>query len=151
MRKIFSPISKNIRVKVSLFVFILLIFVTLLFYIVILNITKHHITDEVISRAESLCRSIAATAGYSFISQDILGLDNIVFKIKNSNLDIEYIAIVDEQMEILVHSDTDKLGQKLEPFEGQIFKKSPDGIVIKDISGTPGFYGQTSRFNHPGH
>lgn len=137
MRKIFSPIFKNIRVKASLFVFILLIFVTLIFYLVILNIMKHHITDEVILRAESLNRSIAATAGYNFISEDILGLDNMVFKIKNSNFDIEYIAIVDNQMEILVHSDTNKLGQKFEPSNGHIFKKSHDGIVIKDISGTP--------------
>lgn len=98
---------------------------------------KHHITDEVISRAEALSRSIAATAGYNFISEDILGLDNMVFKIKNSNFDIEYIAIVDDQMEILVHSDTNRLGQKFEPSKGHIFKKSHDGIVIKDISGTP--------------
>lgn len=138
MRKIHFAVFKNIRTKVSLFVFLLLTFVTLIFYVVISSIVKQHIMDEVITRAESLSRSMAATAGYSFISEDILGLDNMVFKIKSSNLDIEYIAIIDNQMDILVHSDIKKLGQKFEPSEGLLFKKSLDGIVIREISGTLG-------------
>ncbi len=133
MTKIFFPVFRNIRTKVALFVFFLLILVTFIFYLVTLNIIKSHISQEVISRAESLTRSIASTAGYSFISQDLLGLDNIVFKIKNSNLDIEYIAIVDSQKKILVHSDVDKIGQQFLSSQGLLFKKTMDGIVIKEI------------------
>jgi len=99
---------------------------------------KRHFIKEIITRAESLSANIAATAGYSFSSQDILGLDNIVFKIKESNPDIEYIAIVDTQMNALVHSDIKKSGEKLEPSEGLMFKKSQAGIVIKEISGAQG-------------
>lgn len=138
MNKIFFPVFKSIRNKVALFVFFLLIFVSFIFYVVTLNIIKNHISQEVISRAESLTRSIASTAGYSFISQDLLGLDNIVFKIKNSNFDIEYIAIVDAQKKILVHSDINKIGQKFTPAQGVIFKKTPDRIVIKEITAPKG-------------
>lgn len=94
--------------------------------------------NEVIKRAESLSRSIAATAGYSFFSQDILGLDNTVYKIKKSNLDIEHIAIVDTQMEIIVHSQVNKTGEKFQPAQGLILKQSPDGTVIKEILGPVG-------------
>ncbi|MFQ5721980.1 MAG: HAMP domain-containing protein, partial [Candidatus Aminicenantales bacterium] len=138
MNKIFFPVFKSIRNKVALFVFFLLIFVSFIFYVVTLNIIKNHISQEVISRAESLTKSISSTAGYSFISQDLLGLDNIVFKIKNSNFDIEYIAIVDAQKKILVHSDINKIGQKFTPAQGVIFKKTPDRIVIKEITAPKG-------------
>jgi len=136
-KKLFAPF-KNIRYKTALFVLLLLIVTTFVFYIVTSNIMKRHFIKEIITRAESLSANIAATAGYSFSSQDILGLDNIVFKIKESNPDIEYIAIVDTQMNALVHSDIKKSGEKLEPSEGLMFKKSQAGIVIKEISGAQG-------------
>jgi HD-GYP domain-containing protein (c-di-GMP phosphodiesterase class II) len=138
MRKILSALFKNIRIKTSLFVLLLLIATTFIFYVVTASIMKRNITNEIITRAESLSGNVALSAGYSFLSQDILGLDNIVFKIKESNPDIEYIAIVDTEMNILVHSDIKKSGEKFEPSEGLLFKKSQDGIVIKEISGTGG-------------
>jgi HD-GYP domain-containing protein (c-di-GMP phosphodiesterase class II) len=138
MNKIFTPPFKNIRSKTALFVLLLLIITTVIFYIVTANIMKRHFIKEIITRAESLSANIAATAGFSFSSQDILGLDNIVFKIKESNPDIEYIAIVDTLMNTVVHSDIKKSGEKFEPSEGNIFKKSRGGITIKEISGTQG-------------
>jgi len=125
-------------VKLSLFVLLLLISTTFIFYLVTARIMKLHIMNEVIKRAESLSRSIAATAGYSFLSQDILGLDNTVYKIKKSNPDIEYIAIVGTQMEIIVHSQIKKTGEKFQPAEGPVLKQSPDGTVIKEIFGPAG-------------
>jgi len=136
-KMLFAPL-KNIRFKTSLFVLLLLIVTTGILYVVTANIIKRHFIKEIITRAESLSANIAATAGYSFSSQDILGLDNIVFKIKKSNPDIEYIAIVDTQLNTLVHSNIKKSGEKFEPSEGQIFKNIPGGLVIKEISGTQG-------------
>lgn len=124
---------KKIRVKASLFVLLLLVSTTLVFYIVTARIMNQHILSEVIKRAEALGRSMASTAGYSLLSQDLLGLDNIVYKIKNSNPDIEYIAIVDPAREILVHSEIKQTGEKFSPAEGPIFQKNEDGTVIKEI------------------
>jgi len=129
---------KKIRVKASLFVLLLLVSTSLAFYIIAVRIMNQHIMNEVIRRAEGLSRSMASTAGYSLLSQDLLGLDNIVYKIKNSNKDIEYIAIANPSGEILVHSDIKQIGQKFNPAEAPAFQKSEDGTVIKDVSGRRG-------------
>jgi putative nucleotidyltransferase with HDIG domain len=129
---------KKIRVKASLFVLLLLVSTTLAFYVITVRIMNQYILSEVIKRAEVLSRSMASTAGYSLLSQDLLGLDNIVYKIKNSSQDIESIAIVNSAREILVHSEVKKTGEKFSPAEGPVLQKSEDGTVIKEISGKSG-------------
>lgn len=136
-KRLLEPL-KNIRFKTSLFVLLLLILTTGILYVITANIMKRHFIKEIITRAESLSANIAATTGFSFSSEDLLGLDNIVFKIKGSNPDIEYIAIVDTQMNTLVHSDIEKSGEKFEPTEGQVYKKVPGGVTINEISGAQG-------------
>jgi HD-GYP domain-containing protein (c-di-GMP phosphodiesterase class II) len=105
---------------------------------------NRHILNEVIKRAEGLSRSMASTAGYSLLSQDLLGLDNTVYKIKNSNKDIEYIAIVNPAGEILVHSDIKQIGQKFIPAEGPALQKREDGTLIKEVSGKAGGFFEMS-------
>lgn len=135
---------KKIRVKASLFVLILLVSTTFVFYIITVRIMNQHIMNEVIKRAEALGRSMASTAGYSLLSQDLLGLDNIVYKIKNSNPDIEYIAIVNPGGEILVHSEIKKIGEKFNPAEGPVFRENDDGTVITEISEKSGSFFEIS-------
>jgi putative nucleotidyltransferase with HDIG domain len=127
--------SQRIRVKVSLFVLLLLVSTTLVFYVITARIMSQHILSEMIKRAEALSRSMASSAGYSLLSQDLLGLDTIVYRIKSSNQDIEYIAVVNPANEILVHSDIEKAGQKFSPAEGPVIQRSEDGTIVKDISG----------------
>ncbi len=68
-------------------------------------------------------------------------MDTLVFKVKNSNQDVESIAIVDPQSEVLVHSDVNKIGETYHYSEGRIFKSSTDGTIIKEVSGEHGdFY-----------
>jgi HD-GYP domain-containing protein (c-di-GMP phosphodiesterase class II) len=135
---------KKIRVKASLFVLLLLVSTTLVFYLITARIMNRHILNEVIKRAEGLSRSMASTAGYSLLSQDLLGLDNTVYKIKNSNKDIEYIAIVNPAGEILVHSDIKQIGQKFIPAEGPALQKREDGTLIKEVSGKAGGFFEMS-------
>lgn len=131
-------VMKNIRFKVSFFVLVLLVTTTVVFYFITLQIMNQRILNEVINRAESLSRSISSSAGYSFLSKDLLGLDNIVFKIQDSNPDVEYIAIIDNDMKTIVHSDIRKNGESLKPREGQILKTASNGTVIKAVSGFNG-------------
>jgi HD-GYP domain-containing protein (c-di-GMP phosphodiesterase class II) len=135
---------KKIRVKASLFVLLLLVSTSLVFYIITVRIMNQHIQNEVIKRAEALSRSMASTAGYSLLSQDLPGLDNIVYKNKTSNQDIEYIAIVNPAREILVHSEIKKTGEIFRPAEGPLFQKSEGGTVIKEISGKSGGFFEIS-------
>lgn len=121
-----------IRVKTSLFVLGLLIITTIVFYLVTLRIMNHRIMDEIVKRSESLSRSIASTAGYSLFSEDILSLDNLVYKIKTSNPDIEYIAVISTDNTILVHSEVKKTGEKFSPSEGTVIGRSHEGTIIKE-------------------
>jgi len=132
---ILAPFQK-IRVKTSLFVLLLVVSSTLAFSLITLRILNQRILNEVIKRAETLCQSTASTAGYTLMSQDLLGLDNMVFKIKASSPDIAYMAIVDLEGRILVHSDTKKTGAQLQAKTGSPLSRSRDGTTVSDIRGS---------------
>jgi HD-GYP domain-containing protein (c-di-GMP phosphodiesterase class II) len=140
MRDIILSPFRNIRVKASLFVLLLLIITTGVSYIVTVRLMRDRIFSEVIKRAESLCRSISSAAGYSSISEDLLGLDTLVFRIKDSNSDVRDIAVVNTQNEFLVHSDVNKTGEAYSPSKGAIFKTYEDGTTIKELSDSYGDY-----------
>jgi hypothetical protein len=78
-----------------------------------LHIERDHQTGE------SISKSIAASAGYNFLSKDILGMDNLVFKAQSSNNDVEYAAIVAPDGKVVVHSDLAMRGQTLRDDEGR--------------------------------
>ncbi len=125
---------RSIRLKLTVFVILLLIFTTFAFYIATVKIQNKTILNEIIKRAETSSKSAAAVAAYSLVSGDSLGLDHIVFKGKSSNDDVEYMAIVDNKMRILAHSDIKKRGEILKEAEGGTLKKSGDGTVVREIS-----------------
>jgi len=129
---------KKIRVKAALFVLLLLFSVTAGLYLITLRTVNQRIVSEVIRRAESLCRSTASTAGYSISSKDLLGLDNLVFRIKSINPDMEYIAITDVKGKILVHNDISRAGETLRPAAGTAARRDPDGTVLTDVQDASG-------------
>jgi len=130
-----APLRK-IRVKASLFVVLLVVSSTLAFSLITLRILNQRILDEVIKRAETLSQSTASTAGYTLISQDLLGLDNMVFKIKASSPDIVHMAIVNLEGKILVHSDTKKTGEQFQEEAGSLLRRPKDGTTVNDIRGS---------------
>jgi putative nucleotidyltransferase with HDIG domain len=91
--------------------------------------------DEVVKRAETLCRGTASTAGYILFSQDLLGLDNMVFRIKGSSPDIVAMAIVDLEGKTVVHSDTKKTGELFRPAGGKVLQKAADGTTVSERAG----------------
>lgn len=140
MRNIILSPFRNIRVKASLFVLLLLVITIGVSYVVTVRMMRDRILSEVIKRAESLCRSIASAAGYSSLSEDLLGLDTLVFKIKDSNPDVRDIAIVNTQNEFLVHSDVNKTGEAYSSTIGTIIKTYRDRTTIKELSDSHGDY-----------
>lgn len=131
-------IFKNIRFRLTFFVLLLLTATMFVFYFITIQVLNQTIIREVVKRAEELSRSIAVSAAYSFLSDDLLGLDNIVYKIKNSNKDVEHIAIAGTDNKIIVHSNIGKNGEILEPAKGQLFKKKQDGVVVKEVQNLSG-------------
>lgn len=141
--KIFKRFQK-ISVKASLFVLLLLFSTSLIFYLIASQIMGSRIMNEIITRVEGLSRSIASTAGYSLLSEDLLGLDSIVFGIKSSNPDIDSIAILSEEGKIRVHSDVQKTGEAFVSNRGKLRKQGATGTVIREVESPSGSYFQVS-------
>jgi putative nucleotidyltransferase with HDIG domain len=125
---------RTIRFKLSFFVFILLTFTTVVFFLATVKILDRVILNEIIKRAESLSKSSAASAAYNLISGDVLGMDHLVFKGKESNRDVEYIAVIDTRMNVMAHSDIKKRGEIIKRAGGNFFKKNGDETIVKEIS-----------------
>src|SRR5512137_892961 len=95
--------SASLRFKFAFLVVILLTSTSFILCILTVQIMNNYVLNEIIKRGESVGKSIAASAGYSLLSRDRLGLDNLVFKAKTSNSDMPYVAIVDPDMKTVVH------------------------------------------------
>jgi len=132
---------KSIRFKIAGMVQLLLIVSAVAFYTITLTVMNHHLLNEVLKRAEAISKSTAASAGYSLLSKDFLGLDNIVFKMRESNRDVESIAIVGLDMKIIAHSDIAKGGKTLAPPQGRLLQQGADGTTITESTSpsTAGF------------
>ena len=77
-----------------------------------------YVLNEIIKRGKSVGRSVAASAGYSLLSKDLLSLDNLVFKAKSSNSDMKYVAILGVNKKITAHS-------RMADMTGEDFARGP--------------------------
>jgi len=128
---------RGLRAKTTLFVLLLLASTVVVSYLITIQILNNHIKGEIVRRAESLSRSIASSAGYNLVPRDLLALDNMVFKIKETNPDITSIAIVGTDRTIIVHSEAGRAGSKLVPRPGRVVVEAAEGTRIRDVI-TPG-------------
>ncbi len=124
---------RSIRFKLSLFVFLLLIFTTFVFSFGMVKILNQTLHNEIIRKAESLAKSSAPVAAYSLISSDELSMARLTFKGKESNPDVEYVAVIDKQMRVRAHSDIKHRGEIFEQKDGNLIKETEDGIVVREI------------------
>jgi len=123
----------SLRFKIALFIVILLLVTASLFSVITIQTMNRHILDEVIKRAESLCKSTAALAPYSILSSDLLGIDNIVSKVKDANIDVEYVAVTNAEMKILAHTDIAMRGETFIPYPRDTFKENQDGTRVYEV------------------
>ena len=127
----------RIKFKVSGLVLVLLVAVTVALYLITVSIMHRHILNEVLKRSESLSMSIAASAGYSMLARDFLGLDNTVYKMRESNRDVEFIYIADTRMRVIAHSDIYSTGKQIRLAQGSVLHRRPDGTTITELSDPP--------------
>lgn len=131
IRKRYRYIS--LRFKIAFFVVILMTCTSFVLSIITVQVMNDYLKNEIIKRAESVGKSVAASAGYSLLSRDLLGLDNLVFKAKSSNNDIEYVAIVTPDNKAIVHSEMAMSEKILPQGSGRFIRKSPDGTTVKEL------------------
>ena len=126
--------SSSLRFKIAFFVVLLLTSTSFVLCFITVQIMNNYILNEIIKRGESVSKSIAASAGYSLLSRDLLSLDNLVFKAKSSNSDMEYVAIVTPDMKAVAHSDAVMSGEIMPTSQGRVVRKGIDGTTIKELS-----------------
>lgn len=130
--------SLSLRFKITFFVVLLLTATSFVLSLITVQIMNNYILNEILKRGESVSKSIAAAAGYSFLAKDLLGLDNLVFQSKSSNSDMPYIFIVDSAGKTIVHSDTPMVGEEVSVEQGVLYRKSADGVTVKEIANPSG-------------
>lgn len=128
-----TALHTTLRFKIALFIVILLLVTASLFSLITIQTMNRHILDEVIKRAESLCKSTAALAPYSILSSDLLGIDNIVSKVKDANTDVEYVAVTNAEMKILAHTDIARRGGPFIPSPRNTLKENLDGTRVYEV------------------
>ena len=130
--------SSSLRFKITFCVVILLTTTSFVLCVITVDIMNNYILNEIIKRGESVGKSISASAGYSLLSKDLLGLDNLVFKATASNTDMAYAAIVNLGRETLVHSEVAMKGKVMPVGKGRVLKKSSDGTIVKELPSPSG-------------
>ena len=123
----------SLRFKIAFFIVLLLTSTSFILCIVTVQIMNNSILDEIIKRGESVSKSIAASAGYSLLSGDLLGLDNLVFKAKISNNDMEYVAVVTSDAKAIAHSEASMSGTLLPNAKGRVIRKGINGTTVKEL------------------
>jgi len=123
----------SLRFKIAFFVVILLTCTSFVLCIMTVQIMNSYILEEILKRGELVGKSIAASAGYSILSRDVLALDNTVFKAKSATRDMAYAAVVDADMTLMAHSETPVIGEKMPISQGRVRKNSMDGTTVREL------------------
>lgn len=130
--------SASLRFKIAFFTVILLTCTSFVLCFMTIRIMNNYILNEITKRGESVGKSIAASAGYSLLSKDLLGLDTLVYKAKASNSDMPYVAIVDPTMRAIVHSDAPLIGETMLITQGHLIRRAVDGTTVRELSKSSG-------------
>jgi len=110
----------GIRLKLVLITLILIALTTLGSSLVVISVMDESLLESLIQRGSAIAQSVATPAGFSILSNDRLALDNLVTKIKESQDDVDYLAIVDRKGLILAHNRLAEAGSKFEPSRGSL-------------------------------
>ena len=130
----------TLRSKIALFIIVLLLVTAGIFSFLTVQTMNSRITDEVTKRAEALCKSTAALAPYSMLAGDVLGLDNIVAKVKGANPDVDYVAVTNAALRTVAHTQVKERGKKLSLSPGELISQSSDGTMIYRVKNSSGLF-----------
>jgi sensor histidine kinase regulating citrate/malate metabolism len=130
----------TLKTKISLSIIMLLIVTVFLYTFLMVQIMNRLVQNEIIKRAEALSKSIAGVAPYSILSGDLLGVDNVGWRVKEANSDVEYAAITDSHMKVLAHTETANIGEILLRPLRHAMKETKEGTrVYEGTSGSSSF------------
>jgi len=124
----------GIRFKLSLLTCLLVTIVIIASSVIVMGIMDTFLLGELVKRGLSLSRGAANAAGYSMLVRDRLSLDNLAAKIKERQVDIIYVAVVDHRGTIAAHSELLKSGSRFQPEAGITINKDSDGAMVSQVT-----------------
>lgn len=87
--------------------------------------------ESLIKRGEAIVQATTIPAGFSLLKNDQLAMDNLVAQIKKSHPELEYLAILDLDRNILAHNLIGKVGSKFSFMSGEPLDVPDDLTVVK--------------------
>jgi len=121
----------GIRFKLTLIILTLIALTTISSTLVIISIMDNYLLQSLVKRGTTIALSAATPAGFSILAKDRLALDNLVSKIKETQPDVAYMAIIDHKGIILAHNKVNLSGNQFEPIGGRIIEQGNDFRVQK--------------------
>jgi len=130
----------GIRLKLVLITLTLISLTTFGTSVVVISIMDDFLLQSLIERGSSIATSVATPAGFSILSNDRLALDNLVAKIKESQTDVTYVAIIGRKGRILAHNRLAETGKAYEPTPGKLVEGGR-GLKVQMVNrnGQPGY------------
>ncbi len=130
--------AASLRFKITFFTIVLLTTTSLILCLTTVHIANRYIQGEIVKRGSAVGRSIAASAGYSMLSNDVLGLDNLVFQAKAANRDMAYAVVVDRRLRMIVDSELPGARGGVRSSTGRFLAQEDDGTVVRELTGPAG-------------
>lgn len=112
-----------------LFVLLLTAVTTFSISFIVMQIMDHVLLESLVQRGSAITQAAAVPAGYSLLTDDRLALDNLAAQIKRSQAELEYVAILDLDQNILAHDQLDRVDSRLSPLAGTLLPH-PTGVTI---------------------
>ncbi|MGK2943816.1 MAG: HD domain-containing phosphohydrolase [Desulfuromonadales bacterium] len=116
----------SIRIKLTFLTLVIIALITTGSSIVAIQSMDRELLDSLVKRGASISLSAAIPAGYSILADDRLALDNLAAKIEASQEDISYLAILDNDGNILAHNKMAETGSLFIAAVGAPLEHGPD-------------------------
>ena len=134
----------SIRVKLTLLTLAMIALITTGSSMVAIQSMDRELLNSLVKRGASIALSTAIPAGYSILTDDRLALDNLASKIEASQDDIIYLAILDNNSNILAHNSLAETGSRFATAAGELLEHGRDFTMHKvDHDGLTSYEFQT--------
>ncbi|MCK4508680.1 MAG: hypothetical protein KAU27_09070, partial [Desulfuromonadales bacterium] len=134
----------SIRVKLTALTLAMIALITTGSSMVAIQNMDRELLDSLVKRGTSIALSAAIPAGYSILANDRLALDNLADKIEASQEDIVYLAILDNDSNILAHNNLTETGSRFETATGAPLQQGPGFTMYRvDRDGLSSYEFQT--------
>jgi putative nucleotidyltransferase with HDIG domain len=131
MQRLPSKFRRGIRFKLTLFVLLLITGSTFSIAFLVMQIMDRSLLHSLIQRGSAITQAAASPAGYSILMNDLLALDNLTAQIEKAQQELEYVAILDLDQNILAHNDLERVDDKLQSQTKTVIESREDLSVTR--------------------